>query len=222
MGGNVEAYYEARNQNAIDEITRTLPTAPALPRRVQDGTAQRISGPPLIGPGSWPPNGWMPLAPSDLPFPPAQPVITTITTGTTADPNTPAALETAAVKYDGLKVRYDLIPPGPISELAALFTVGAVKYDDNNWRKGFRWGRSYAAAMRHIELWRAGEEIDPETGIPHLICGIWNLLVLREFELTNGGIDDRPKNVGRVLSSLTPEQVEMVRAAKEKLMEATQ
>jgi len=57
-------------------------------------------------------------------------------------------------KYDNDKARFDLIPPGPLYQVAELFAMGAKKYDDRNWEKGLQWGRVFAAMMRHA--WKIG------------------------------------------------------------------
>jgi hypothetical protein len=38
-------------------------------------------------------------------------------------------------KYDGGKLRYDLIDAYALEQLAAVYTFGAKKYEDDNWRK---------------------------------------------------------------------------------------
>ena len=70
-----------------------------------------------------------------------------------------------AVKHDQGKVRMDLVPPAAIWALAEVYTVGAAKYGEHNWRKGMSWGRIFAAILRHIWAWAMGEELDPEDGI---------------------------------------------------------
>lgn len=75
-------------------------------------------------------------------------------------------------KYDGGKVRWDLLHWNIIEEDAKVMTYGAVKYDDHNWirvllGKGGR-ARYFAAALRHILAWWGGEELDPESGLDHL------------------------------------------------------
>src|SRR5688572_4213325 len=59
-------------------------------------------------------------------------------------------------------LRYGLVPYEMIRALARHYGVGAIKYDDNNWRKGYDWSFSYDAAMRHIEAWRSGESTTVE------------------------------------------------------------
>lgn len=87
--------------------------------------------------------------------------------------------------------RYDLIPAGPLWELAEHFGRGARKYEDRNWEKGYRWGLSFAALMRHAWAFWRGEDKDEETGSSHLIAVAWHALALREFQLREKGTDDR-------------------------------
>lgn len=97
------------------------------------------------------------------------------------------------VKYDEGKLRYDLIPPIPLQELARVFTIGAVKYGDENWRKGMKWKRIFGAIMRHAWAWMRGERLDHESGIHHLAHAAWGCLVLIEYEICSTGEDDRYK-----------------------------
>ena len=72
-----------------------------------------------------------------------------------------------AVKSDANKARYDLIPATPLDLLARIYTMGAKKYADRNWEKGMAWGRVFAAIMRHLWAFWRGEDLDPESGLPH-------------------------------------------------------
>lgn len=56
--------------------------------------------------------------------------------------------------------RYDLIPTGPLRELAEHYGVGANKYAPHQWRKGIDWENLYAALQRHANQWQAGEDYD--------------------------------------------------------------
>ena len=42
-------------------------------------------------------------------------------------------------KHDQGKLRYDLISAVGMEELAKVYTYGAKKYADHNWRKGIKW-----------------------------------------------------------------------------------
>lgn len=108
------------------------------------------------------------------------------------DPASSADLPKAAVKYDAGKPRFDLVPAHPLEQLAKLYTKGADKYEENNWLKGFRFGRTFAALQRHAWAWQDGEDIDPETGLSHLAAVAWNAFALMEFQHRGIGEDDRP------------------------------
>lgn len=72
-------------------------------------------------------------------------------------------------KFDDGKLRYDLVPPAVLEQLATVLTFGAEKYGANNWQTvPDARNRYYAAMMRHVEADRGGEVFDKESGLPHL------------------------------------------------------
>lgn len=120
----------------------------------------------------------------------------------------------------GVKLqRFDLIPVGPLTELAEHFGMGAMKYAEHQWRKGYEWSKSYSALMRHLNLFWAGENYDVcsndpsgcayvtaegkpyvalredtcynHTGSHHLVAVAWHAFVLKELFDTHPGHDDR-------------------------------
>lgn len=95
-------------------------------------------------------------------------------------------------KDDNGKARFDLIPPWPLYQLAELFGQGAEKYADRNWELGIKWGRIFAAMMRHAWKWWGGEEHDGEDGQHHLTSVAWCAFVLLEYIETHPELDDRP------------------------------
>lgn len=100
----------------------------------------------------------------------------------------------SGIKHDADKVRVELLPPDALLAIADVLTFGAAKYGDRNWETGLRFGRLYAAALRHLLAWWSGEELDPETGKPHLAhaaCCVTMLLALTERGMSR--LDDRPK-----------------------------
>jgi hypothetical protein len=99
----------------------------------------------------------------------------------------------SGTKADDGKHRYDLIPAQPLDELARVYTIGAGKYADRDWEKGLKWGRVFAAMMRHAWKWWRGERHDPEDGQHHLASVAWCAFALMEFERTHPELDDRPK-----------------------------
>jgi hypothetical protein len=87
--------------------------------------------------------------------------------------------------------RYDLIPTGALRQLAEHYGRGAEKYDDNQWRKGYEWSKSYAALQRHATEFWSGEDFDEETGSNHLAAVAWHALTLLTFYDEHPDFDDR-------------------------------
>ncbi|ACF34278.1 hypothetical protein Kostya_113 [Mycobacterium phage Kostya] len=86
---------------------------------------------------------------------------------------------------------YDRIPAKALRLLAEHYGKGSLKYDDNNWRKGYDWGLSYAALNRHLWSHWAGETFDPETGSYHLIAVAWHAFALLTFTDEHPEFDSR-------------------------------
>lgn len=87
--------------------------------------------------------------------------------------------------------RLDLIPPEFLLLLGRVYGMGAAKYSDHNYLKGFEWSKSYAALQRHVLAFWGGEEIDPESGLPHLGHAAWHCAALFMFSEHELGEDDR-------------------------------
>lgn len=87
------------------------------------------------------------------------------------------------LKYDSNKPRYSLLPPNTLLNVVQVLEYGAIKYEPNNWRHvADARTRYYDAAMRHIDDWWNGSEIDEESSLPHLAHAICCLLFLLWFD----------------------------------------
>jgi hypothetical protein len=89
--------------------------------------------------------------------------------------------------------RHDLIPVEALATVARHYGVGAAKYEPWNWRKGYEWSKSYAALQRHATAFWSGEDIDEETGSPHMAAVAFHALTLLTFMEEQPGFDDRYK-----------------------------
>lgn len=89
--------------------------------------------------------------------------------------------------------RLDLVPPDFLMELARVYGMGAQKYADDNWRRGYSWRLSYGALLRHVLQWAGGETHDQESGLHHLAHAAWHCATLITFERLDLGTDDLPE-----------------------------
>lgn len=87
--------------------------------------------------------------------------------------------------------RFDLLPYDALTIVAEHYGKGAEKYDERNWERGYNWGLSYAALMRHLAAWWQGEENDPELGNTHLAAAAFHVLTLIAFQQRAIGTDSR-------------------------------
>ena len=98
-----------------------------------------------------------------------------------------------ATHYDENKLRLDLVPV-PVRaqrDYAQVYTFGAKKYEENQWRKGMKWSKVYGSLLRHLNAFISGENFDPESGLPHTAHIMCNAAFLNEYLYTNVEDDDR-------------------------------
>lgn len=66
------------------------------------------------------------------------------------------------------KVPFDLVPGTALAYQAMAHLHGAMKYGKYNWRDaGVRTSIYIAAALRHLQAKWNGEDLDPDSGLPH-------------------------------------------------------
>ncbi len=80
-----------------------------------------------------------------------------------------------------------------MAEVGVGMHEGARKYGSHNYRVTKVFASTYHAAMlRHIFAYWEGEDIDPDSGVPHISKLIACASVLRDAEIQGMLIDDRP------------------------------
>ena len=80
--------------------------------------------------------------------------------------------------------------------LATVYGFGAKKYDDDNWKRGYAWGYSWAAGRRHLMDHIGGNTHDDGplgSGLPHLAHFVWNCITLHWFTQNMPMSDPRNK-----------------------------
>lgn len=99
----------------------------------------------------------------------------------------------SGARYNQGKPDLSLIPISTLEDEARVWMYGEAKYARFNWMKGMKWSIPMACALRHLAAWQAGEDIDPESGQPHLAHVMCNLRMLTLYAKTYPEGDDRPK-----------------------------
>lgn len=103
------------------------------------------------------------------------------------------------------KIRYDLLEPFAIQEVAKVFTKGAEKYAENNWLQGMKWSKMRASLGRHLAAYDACEDFDYDptcadcvagtcsnhTGLYHIAQVAWNALGILSYYRHYPQGDDR-------------------------------
>lgn len=87
--------------------------------------------------------------------------------------------------------RFSLLPTEALAKVARHYGIGAAKYADHNWRRGYEWSKSYDALQRHLSAFWGGQDIDEETDSPHLAAAGFHILTLLTFMDEHPDFDDR-------------------------------
>lgn len=99
-----------------------------------------------------------------------------------------------------------LIPGTALMMLAKVMALGAKKYGAYNWRRAPVPASVYVSAFfRHGYQWFDGEDIDPESGAPHLAHAMACLAILLDAIAQGTLIDDRPTagHTDRIIKELS-------------------
>lgn len=103
------------------------------------------------------------------------------------------------------KVPFDYLVYSVLEMDARVHKHGADKYGVRNWRKDPILASTYEGAiLRHFLAWAQGEDVDPDSGQPHLSHIRACCAVVLDSSLNNTLIDDRE----RAVSGADTQQVE--------------
>lgn len=104
------------------------------------------------------------------------------------------------------KLPLHLVPMTAIVYGAVALLDGCLKYGRSNWRKaGVRASIYYDATLRHLSRWFEGEDIDPDSDLPHLAHALACIIILIDAKEANNLKDDRmyPANYEKTLKEMT-------------------
>lgn len=115
-------------------------------------------------------------------------------------------LESSSVKQNPKHVRaqkegkipYEKLPWGVLEADAQVHAHGAAKYGERNWRIDHILASTYEGAiMRHFVAWAMGEDLDPDSGVPHLNHIRACCAVVLDAQEHGALIDDRQRSESR-------------------------
>lgn len=87
--------------------------------------------------------------------------------------------------------RLGSLDPAALRIVAEVAGFGEEKYDRLNYLRGFDWSLSFDACQRHLLAFWSGQNLDPESGLPHLGHAAWQCLAMLAFLIHGLGTDDR-------------------------------
>lgn len=94
------------------------------------------------------------------------------------------------------KVPFSTVPSEVTAEVGLAMLEGALKYGRHNYRAaGVRASVYYDAALRHLTAWWEGQDVDPDSGLPHLVKCLACLYVIRDSQRIGNWVDDRPPSL---------------------------
>jgi hypothetical protein len=113
-----------------------------------------------------------------------------------AENTQPAGLGARANK-DKPKVSMVFEAKNAILGCASVLTFGCEKYARANWLQGMEHTGLMDSLLRHVAAWQAGEDIDDDSGLPHVDHILCNALFLSEMTHARPDLDDRPLEILR-------------------------
>jgi len=95
------------------------------------------------------------------------------------------------------KAGLSMLPRQVLYEVALGMLEGSLKYARHNYRiAGVRASVYMDANSRHMDAWWEGQDMDPGSGLHHVVKAIASLVVLRDSMLAGNWYDDRPLSIG--------------------------
>jgi hypothetical protein len=101
--------------------------------------------------------------------------------------------QSTGLKHDQGKAPMSLIDRHALEQIASVLGFGAQKYAAHNWRGGIAYSRLLDAAMRHLYAFADGEDLDPESGLPHVAHAGCCIVFLLGMMNARPDMDDRYK-----------------------------
>ena len=98
-----------------------------------------------------------------------------------------------AERYNQGKPKLSMVleMPHAVEGVARVLEHGAEVYSRRNYQLGLPWTEVLDSLLRHASAWVNGEDLAPESGLPHADHMACNAMFLAEFARTRAEFDDR-------------------------------
>ena len=73
-----------------------------------------------------------------------------------------------ALRYNEGKLRWSLVDFKSLEDMVKVLEMGAIKYSEDNWKKGLPTKEILDSTMRHLVSLMNGEFNDKESSLPHI------------------------------------------------------
>lgn len=102
-------------------------------------------------------------------------------------------MEAKGARYNEGKTQYTLVmeADAALKGITGVMENGAKKYSRANWKQGLGHVGIMDSMMRHYIAYLNGEDLDPESGLPHVDHIGCNALFLSQMYHTRKDLDDR-------------------------------
>lgn len=94
-------------------------------------------------------------------------------------------------RYNEGKLRWGLVDFDALSPMVRVLEAGAKKYSDHNWKKGLSYTSTMESLQRHLNSFSRGEDLDQESGLPHIGHILCNAMFLSYYYQFLPNFDDR-------------------------------
>lgn len=98
-----------------------------------------------------------------------------------------------ADRHNTGKLQWHLVDMKSLEPMVQVLMFGANKYAAFNWCKGSNYTLLLDSLQRHINAFTSGEDLDPESGLPHIGHALCNLMFLSYMTQNKPELDDRFK-----------------------------
>lgn len=99
--------------------------------------------------------------------------------------------KTGGLRYNEDKLKWSLVDFDSLENMVHVLMYGEKKYDSHNWKKGLPYTSTVESMLRHLYAFLKGEDIDPESGLPHTGHIMCNAMFLDYYSQYCKDMDDR-------------------------------